>query len=57
MTNAEKFKEVFGREPDTESMAIACPLGSSWGGCEYQSEMGSCHCDAWWLDEYKERRE
>jgi len=54
MTNAEKFKEVFGVEPDEESMAIACPIDGR--SCKYQSEMGSCHCEAWWLDEYKERR-
>lgn len=50
MTNAEKFKEVFGVEPDEESMAIACPIDKD---CKFQSEMGSCHCEDWWQEEYK----
>ena len=51
MTNAEKFKEVFGVEPDEESMVIECPEGG--GGCEYQWAMGRCHCEEWWQEEYK----
>ena len=52
MTNAEKFKEVFGVEPDTESMAIECP--NSFTRCKYQWSMGRCHCEEWWQEEYKE---
>ena len=58
MTNAEKFTEVFGVEPDTDSMAINCPdMVKAHRLCKYQGSMGACHCEDWWQEEYKERRE
>ena len=50
MTNAEKFKEVFGVEPDTEQMILKCP---NTFPCKYQGEMGVCHCEEWWQEECK----
>ena len=55
MTNAEKFEEVFGVKPDTESMVIDCPSEVKEpcsSGCKYYEDSG-CHCDAWWHEKYK----
>lgn len=54
MTNAEKFKEVFGVEPDKESMTIECPRNVMT--CGYYSATFGCKCTEWWQEEYKERR-
>lgn len=53
MTNAEKFKEVFGIDPDTDSVPIHCE------DCKYNNLYGSCggsdnKCESWWDEEYKE---
>ena len=52
MTNAEKFEEIFGIEPDVESMAIDCHKATP-RECKYWED-GNCHCEAWWHEEYKE---
>ncbi len=51
MTNAEKFKEVFGVEPDTECMAIKCPEYVQ--NCKYWNDGYKCHCEEWWQEECK----
>lgn len=50
MTNAEKFKEVFGFEPDADAMVVECP--NSTAICKYQRAMGRCHYEEWWQEEY-----
>lgn len=49
ITNADRFKEIFGFEPDKNSCVIKkskCPEGSEvCHGCYYYG---------WWLQEYKE---
>ena len=51
MTNAEKYKEVFGLEPDIDVcptfLCSRCPLENK---CEGNK-------DIWWLSEYKENKE
>lgn len=57
MTNAEKFEQVFGIKPDTETMVIDCPYEetNSWSKCPYYEELdGGCRCDTWWNEKYKE---
>ena len=53
MTNKEKFIEVFGVIPDAEVSVLDCPpCGVE---CEWQDDLyGDCHCEDWWLREYKE---
>ena len=50
MTNKEKFKEVFGIEPDIASVPIHCE------DCKYFESLGSCTkdgiCESWWNEEY-----
>ena len=53
MTNAEKFKEVFGFEPDLDAMVVQCPNADKNETCKYQWAMGRCHCEEWWQEEYK----
>ena len=56
MTNAEKFREVFGLEPDMEASPFECghsELGNSSDNCPYLDDYG-CHCEKWWGEEYKE---
>lgn len=54
MTNAEKYKEVFGFEPDMKSCptykCLECPC------CEVIGCKHVCGKDtrAWWQDDYKE---
>ena len=47
MTNAEKYKEVFGVEPDhsecSRSTCEECPAITRYSGCSYE----------WWNSEYK----
>lgn len=49
MTNAEKYKEVFGMEPDIDSCPTLvcdnCPLLSWKPKCDI-------HCFEWWNSEY-----
>ena len=57
MTNAEKFKDVFGFNPDIEALIYDCPTHSLSEKCKYQDDLGCCHCESWWQDEYvKEKR-
>lgn len=54
LNNAEKFKEVFGFEPDTETKLPVCPpCGVE---CPFMDEgiYSECHCELWWGREYKE---
>lgn len=50
MTNKEKFKEVFGIEPDTDTVPIRCE------DCKY-FESVHCSvdgiCESWWNEEYE----
>ena len=51
MTNAEKYKEVFGLEPDCSM----CPTAN----CDNCPEFTECHGPSvmkvhWWNEEYKE---
>lgn len=56
MTNAEKFKDVFGFNPDIEALIYDCP-SSIPEKCKYHDDLGGCHCELWWQDEYvKENR-
>ena len=53
MTNEEKFIEVFGFKPDTESLIIECPSEEYASSCPYYEELdGGCHCETWWHDKY-----
>ena len=55
MTNYDKFFEVFGVEPDTDSSFLACPPHGGAPKCEWYKEFdGGCHCEQWWDQEYKE---
>lgn len=55
MTNAEKFEEVFGVEPDTGCCILMCETMSY--PCEYFEELdGGCNCNKWWYEQYKEKR-
>lgn len=47
MTNAEKFREVFGRNPDKST----CPLDDCTT-CKYLQ--GALCTHQWWNDEFKE---
>lgn len=54
MTNAEKYKEVFGLDPDTNT----CPT-MNCSDCPYRKDndvFPDCFnsCSGWWLSEYKE---
>ena len=57
MTNAEKYKEVFGFEPDMKScptyLCLNCPC------CENTDGDYSCNSNSrmWWDSEYKENKE
>lgn len=53
MNNAEKFKEVFGFEPDTETMIPVCPPRGV--ECPFMDDgiYSECHCELWWGREYK----
>ena len=54
MTNAEKYKEVFGMPPDMKSCptykCLECPC------CEFIDNKYKCNSDArmWWISAYKE---
>lgn len=51
MTNAEKFKEVFGVDPD---MSV-CPLYACSDMCKYNRGPQGPGCSySWWNDEFKE---
>lgn len=55
MTNAEKFEEVFGVEPDTSCCILMCETMSY--PCKYLEELdGGCNCNKWWDEQYKEKR-
>ena len=47
MTNEEKFKEVFGYEPDIDICPVRC-----YRGCPYEEDF-NCNYK-WWQLEYKE---
>ncbi len=49
MTNAEKFEEIFGLEPDTTQ----CPI-EDCSKCPLYDEEYYC-TETWWESEYKER--
>lgn len=52
MTNEEKFKEIFGLEPDTGT----CPLDCSIVDAPFCNLNGPCtHREGFWEAEYKER--
>lgn len=52
MTNAEKFKEIFGFEPDTGT----CPLDCSEVDESFCNNQGPCSFrEGFWAAEYKER--
>ena len=56
MTNAEKYKEVFGMDPETKScpthVCLECPC------CKNVEGKNICSLDtrAWWQDDYKDYR-
>lgn len=53
MTNKDKFIEVFGFEPDTETkLPICTPRGVE---CPFMDDgiYSECHCELWWGREYK----
>lgn len=54
MNNKEKFIEVFGFEPDTETMIPVCPPRGV--ECPFMDDgiYSECHCELWWGREYKE---
>ena len=54
MTNKDKFIEVFGFEPDTETMIPVCPPRGV--ECPFMDDgiYSECHCELWWSREYKE---
>lgn len=59
MTNKDKFKEVFGIEPDTGHCVIAscsvCGKGSQKLKFDSGYAWGYCHnAEKWWNKEYKE---
>lgn len=47
MTNAEKFKEIFGNDLNIEEF-FDCPDG---GSCKQYNKFG-CHCDEWLEKKY-----
>ena len=53
MTNAEKYKEVFGFEPDMKScptyLCFDCPLCEEIG-CK---RVCGSNTRMWWMDDYK----
>ena len=52
MTNAEKFKQVFGFEPDTNEMIRGdCPDLNK--DCKYYNYVEGCRCQDWWNEEFK----
>lgn len=55
MTNAEKFKEIFGIEPDC-GRCNPFPCGPS--NCKFwdQCNAGNQHCASWWDWEFEEPR-
>ena len=59
MTNLDKFKQVFGFEPDPQSSVIKCPDMQRETACPYCNEdlpiwqRQGCHCEDWWREEYK----
>ena len=53
MTNIEKFKEVFGFEPDEEFCILHCPENNNTVECPYYEELdGGCHGETWWHEQY-----
>lgn len=54
MTNARKFIETFGIEPDLSTMVLECPLGEK-EKCIWENN-NVCHCIDWWIAEYQEPR-
>ena len=57
MTNAEKFKEVFGKAPITgnkpfvcNSMCLMCKYNES--ECKTYDLASRCHAWDWWNEEY-----
>lgn len=54
MTNLEKFKEIFGFEPDTSMGVHKCPDMEPETACPYYEKTG-CHCEDWWNEEYDPR--
>lgn len=57
MTNAEKFKEIFGIEPDC---GRCNPYPCEENDCKYWAECENqpgCPCDGWWEWEYKKPEE
>ena len=55
MNNAEKFKEVFGVEPDIDNCPLKCDNQDSES---FRFSQCVNHCDRfkWWFQEYKEKR-
>lgn len=61
MTNAEKFQEVFGFEPDRQACVVKCPDMEPETACPYFDadlsksiqERNGCHCESWWEEEFR----
>ena len=54
MTNEEKFIEVFGVKPDTNTFVLECPDDEcNYFDSEENHNVNSCHCNDWWKEEYK----
>lgn len=52
MTNAEKYKEVFGLEPNNGCPTWYCPSCPMFEECSYPQQEVYVH--QWWSNEYKE---
>ena len=51
MTNEEKYKEIFGMDPDLVCPTLLC------SECPLQGDKPSCFALDWWESEYKENKE
>ena len=59
MTNAEKFKEVFGKELSFDEYVIRCHApydGSKCKTCKYSDGLSRCFRYKWADEEYKEQQ-
>lgn len=52
MTNAEKFKEIFGCEPDLDVAPFKCNFKVCNQECNYWVDNYG-QCERWWFEEYK----
>ena len=60
MTNAEKYKEVFGLEPDVFGcptlLCSNCPIKDKKPNCVATPDNDNNRCE-WWDSEYKESKD